>query len=325
VLSGASADASAGRRNGPLRWRWNKRPCWRMATILKGSRGVVGVGVDIRDWQVRHLPLGAMMVRGRGILQMRTMTKTTRTTMTRGILVGMRIRVVHPGALIQVADRTRALARRRQHRYRDNNRLPTRTRIRDTLYHRTITTIYRSSSLQLTPRRLSCPCGPPRTSHLARPRPSLHRHRHLRPSGRAHRLLHPCRPALRRRWLPPLLYLRLRLRVSLHQQHRKRVGVRGCRRSVSSAHPLLDFRVQGLVVDHVTGSEIWVHFWRIGVMLESLKWHVPVFNIRRYPGTSSCMIYDLFLLVGACTMMKPVARSDRTTAAINTTIYNYDL
>jgi len=192
VLSAASADDNAERRNGLLRWRWNKQPRRQMATSLKGSRGV-GSGVDIWDWQVHQLLLGTMMVRGRGILQMRT----TKTTTTRGTLVGMRIRVVHLGALIQVADRTRALARRRQHRYRDNYQLHTRTHIRDTRYNHTITTISRSS-LQLTPRRLSCPCSAPRTSHPARPRPSRHRHRHLRPSGRAHRLLHPCRLALRR-------------------------------------------------------------------------------------------------------------------------------
>ena len=41
------------------------------------------------------------------------------------------------------------------------------------------------------------------------------------------------------------------------------------------------------------GSEIWVHFWRIEVH-ESLKGYVSVLSYR-YPGTTSCMIYYLFL------------------------------
>jgi len=233
----------------------------------------------------------------------------------------MRIHAVHPGALIQVGDQTRALARRRQHRYRGNNRRPTRTCIRGTQYNLTITNISHSSLPPIPLRRPmdhSCLCGAPRTSHPARPRPSLRRRRHLRPSGRAHRLLHPCRLALRRPWLPPVLYLRMRLRISRHQRHRhvqrlKRplraspIRVRDCRRSVSSANHLLDFRVRGLVV-HVMGSEIWVHFWRIGVMHEAM---FPFFQYR-YPGPTSCMIYSLFLLVGACTM-KPRFAINTTT------------
>lgn len=207
-----------------------------------------------------------------------------------GTLMQMRILVVHPGVLIQVADRTRALARRRQpHLYQDNIRRPSCTRIQDTQYNRTITTISHSSLLPIQlrrPMRLSYPCGALRTSHLARPLPSLRRRRHLRASGRTHCLLHPCPLALHRPWLPPLLYLRLRLRISRHQwnrqvQHHKRllkvslIGGLGCRLSVSSANQLLDFRVQELVV-HVMGSEIWVHFWRIGVY-ESLKLERPCF------------------------------------------------
>ncbi len=207
----------------------------------------------------------------------------------RGTLVRMRMCVVHLGALIQVADRTRALAHRQQHRNRDNNRRATRTRVWDTRHSRTITTISRSS-LPLNPlrrpMRTSCPCGAPRTSHPARLRPSLHRRRHRRPSERAHHILHPCRLALRRLWLPPLLYLLL---LPLHQQHchvqhHKRplraslIRGRGCRRPVSSGN-LQDFRVQGLVV-HATGNEIWVHFWRIGVMPEKASgFRVLSFNI----------------------------------------------
>jgi hypothetical protein len=212
--------------------------------LVAGAGAGVGAG---------HLRLCATMaVRGG-----RRTSQTERTTRTRmrtrwGTLVRTRMRAVHRGALILAADRTRARARRQQHRSRDN-------RIRDKRHNRITTTTSRSS-LPPTPLRrllrlrLSYLCCGARTSRPVHLRPSLHHPLYLRPSGHA-RFLLPCRLPSCRPWLlPHLHHLLLPLLPAVQLRHfhvplrASLMGSRGCRRLVSSSRPLLDFQVLGLVV-----------------------------------------------------------------------------
>jgi hypothetical protein len=193
-----------------------------------------------------------MMVRGRTAQYTQT-NETTRTRMKRrgGLWCGLRMRVVHRGALILAADRTRARARRQRHRYRDSSHSghsiqpynhhyisqqppahPSATTDAPLLpvlrsknkSSRSSTSKSSSSSVSSTKRSrsLSAPLSPPLVSPVAPPHSAYH-------------LLLPLLLSLQRRH-----FTYVPLRASLMGPRLQTVGI--------ERRPLLDFQVQGLVV-----------------------------------------------------------------------------